>query len=108
PGAELSAPPLNPPETASADVEALKKQITELATRLVESFPNSPEALRISGLVYNALGKKAKALEFWKKALRLDPSRSDLYVQLAMVAQLQGEHEKAADLCRAGLAKAVP
>jgi tetratricopeptide (TPR) repeat protein len=108
PGPELSPPPADSLKSASAEVEALKKEAQDVATSLVKSFPDNPEALRVLGLVNKALGKMAKASECWETALRLAPSRSDIYVLLAALAELQGEHEKAADICRTGLAKAVP
>jgi len=108
PRPESSAPPLESPEAAAAEVEVLKKEATDVVTALINDFPDSPDALRIAGLLYKAYGKKAKAGEVWEKALSLEPTRSDLYVQLATLAQLQGQNEKAADLCRTGLAKAVP
>ncbi len=108
PSAELSPPRTDPLESAGAEIEALQKEMKGIATTLVESFPNNAGALRVLGLVYNGFGEKAKALEWWEKALNLAPSRSDLYVLAAMIAESQGQHEKVADLCRAGLAKAAP
>jgi tetratricopeptide (TPR) repeat protein len=106
PGTE--SPPTNPLESATAEIEALQKEAKGIATSLVESFPSNPGGLRVLGLVYNACGEKAKALQWWEKALRLAPSRSDLYVLVATQAELQGQHEKVAVLCRTGLVKSVP
>jgi tetratricopeptide (TPR) repeat protein len=94
-------------EPTAGEIDALRKEAFAVSAALVECFPNSAEAFRIRGLVEKAVGKKANAMEAWGKALRLDPSRHDVYALAAEVAQSQADFEKAADLCRTGLLKAA-
>ncbi len=108
PGPESSAPQADPLESATTEIEALQKETKGVATSLVESFPNSPGAFCVLGLVYNAAGERAKAAESWEKALKLDPGRPDLYLRLATLAHMQGQYEKVIDLCRTGLVKCAP
>jgi tetratricopeptide (TPR) repeat protein len=108
PDSEPPAPYTDSPDSATAEIAAFQKEAKAIATSLVESYPNNPSALRVLGLVYNAAGEKAKAAQCWEKALKLAPNRSDLYLLLATLAQLQGDYEKVADLCRSGVSKCPP
>jgi tetratricopeptide (TPR) repeat protein len=104
----LSPPAPVPLESANAEIEALDQEAKVVATSLAERFPNSPDALRILGLVCKALRETAKAMECWEKAVKLAPDRPDLYVGLAALAEVKGQYDKAAEICNTGIARCVP
>jgi len=58
----------------STQIEELKKQIAQ--------FPDDPTTLVQLGDLYVESGKKHEAIEFYKKALRLDPANLGLQVNL--------------------------
>ena len=95
-GPPLFAPAAPDPSTQpAATVKALRRETTELATRVLQAFPKDPSAYVLRGSVCFYQGETAEAEKAWKKALELDPFRADAYHGLASVAWETGEFEKA-------------
>jgi tetratricopeptide (TPR) repeat protein len=103
PGDKSTASQLDPQTTAIVEIEALKKESTEIAKALTQEFPTQADPLSLLGLVYNRHGQTAKAIACWQRALKLNPNRPDLYDAMATVALHKGEFDEAAKLCRKGL-----
>jgi tetratricopeptide (TPR) repeat protein len=87
------------------EIDALDKESVEIVRTLIHDFPNASDPLGLMGMLYNRCDQTAKALECWEKASNVDPNRPDLYDAMATIALRKGEYDKAAGLCRQGLAK---
>lgn len=95
-----SAPPegvQNPKLTISAaDQErALRAEQLQAAERLVDTFPQSDDALYLLGLVHNEQGDSATAVKHWERSLELDATRADANDSLGYAFLLRDEYEKA-------------
>jgi tetratricopeptide (TPR) repeat protein len=106
---ETKSPPksTSPSDQAAAvraEIEALQKESLQIAESLVQEYPNSTDGIGLLGTVYVNCGESAKAWQCWEQVLRRDPKRPDVYVAMAVVALRKAEYEKAAELCRKGLA----
>ena len=55
-----------------------------------------PEPYGALGLVYEAQGNLASAIEYYTKAIELDPKSPKGYIERARVYKAKGEQEKAA------------
>ncbi|MBN1360372.1 MAG: tetratricopeptide repeat protein [Sedimentisphaerales bacterium] len=69
-----------------------------LAEQLAKAFPQSEEPLVILSRVYVRRGDTDKAIEYWEKAVQMNPRRVDVYDQMAKVAVQMDEYEKAIEL----------
>lgn len=86
---------------ATADEKKLASLLDDevrLAEQLVEAFPDSEEPLVVLGRVYSRRGDTDKAIEYWGKAVQMNPRRVDVYDQMAKVAAQMDEYEKAISL----------
>ncbi len=105
----ISPPPLPQPDDPVAAVQqeiaSLKKESLEIADRLMQEYPNSADAFDLLGSVYRLIGETSKAWPCWEKALSRDPRRADVCIAMAGAALSEGEYDKAAELCRSGLAR---
>jgi tetratricopeptide (TPR) repeat protein len=86
--------------TAREQIKALRQEAVEVATRLLQDFPHSAEALIIVGNMHAALGNSAAALQSWERSLELDPQRADVYQGMGEVALTKGEFDQALTLWR--------
>jgi tetratricopeptide (TPR) repeat protein len=101
-----SAAPSDQVAAARAEVQALKTESLQIAEDLVRDYPNSTDGLGLLGMVYNDSGETAKAWQCWEQVLQRNPRRTDACAAMAGVALRKGEYERAAELCRKGLADA--
>ncbi len=86
---------------ATADEKRLAFLLDEevrLAEKLIEAFPDSEEPLVVMGRVYSRRGDTDRAVEYWTKAVQMNPRRIDVYNQMAQVAAQMDEYEKAISL----------
>lgn len=60
--------------------------------------PDDVAALFLSGLIYEACGNGAKAAEFYRKVLYLDPEHRDAMLHYALILEQKGENKKATAL----------
>ncbi|MGO9112669.1 MAG: tetratricopeptide repeat protein [Thermoguttaceae bacterium] len=101
-----SAPPQPDRQAAvKAEIDALKKESIGIAETLIRDLPKESDPLGLIGMVYDRCNQKAKAWEYWEKALDRNPNRSDLYDTMATIALREGAYEKAAEVCRKGIKK---
>jgi tetratricopeptide (TPR) repeat protein len=104
-GAELTSRALGQPriETSPADptlapereIAALKKEELELAERITRDFPDNANALILMGNVLERHGEAARALEFFEKALKLDPDRPSVYESIGWFYLHKAQYEEA-------------
>lgn len=75
--------------------EQLAAEMGEVADRLLERFPESPQALTLGGSIYYALGDQGAADRCWEKALRIDSHFAPASLRLGEAAWERGEYETA-------------
>jgi tetratricopeptide (TPR) repeat protein len=100
PESALATPAAAEPGT-TADQKKLAFLLDEevrLAEKLIEAFPNSEEPLVVMGRVYSRHGDTDRAVEYWTKAVEMNPRRIDVYNQMAQVAAQMDEYERAISL----------
>ncbi|MGQ9574586.1 MAG: tetratricopeptide repeat protein [Thermoguttaceae bacterium] len=90
----------DPDAPLPATAAALFKEAAQVAQRLVEHFPNHPDALEIKARVQFWIGNTAEAVKAWEKCLKLDPAYAYAYMGLGSVAVKKGEPRQAAALFR--------
>lgn len=91
PSASLADPNLTPQQQTAA----LKEEEIELAGQLLKDFPGTADPLVLMGNVLGRQGKSAEAIEFWSKAIALNPKRGDVYCSLGKVSLGKGEYDQA-------------
>jgi len=77
------------------EAERLQKRILEVAQQLLSDFPGSEEPLALMGIVCHGLGKDTLALEYWNKALAINPRQGDVLYNMGLVAMQQEDYDKA-------------
>jgi tetratricopeptide (TPR) repeat protein len=86
--------PVSEPLRTEQDVIALKKEEIKLAENLIRDFPNSDEPLVIMANVCYRHGNVIEALEFWNKALKINPKRADVYRSMALLSMKKGQFDE--------------
>jgi len=75
--------------------EELVEEAKQVVDRLVESFPDDPDALEVKARVYYYLGNYSVAAECWRRALELDPRYAYAYHGLGLIAAKKADYEEA-------------
>jgi len=83
--------PVSKPLRTEQDVIALKKEELKLAEELIGNFPDSDEPLVVMGNVLYRQGNVIEAMEFWNKALKVNPKRADVYRSMASLSMKKGQ-----------------
>ncbi len=91
---------IEPEASAEQKIEALRREVSEVAGRLLQDFPDRPDSLAIVGNMHAAQGNSARALKAWEGCLELDPNRADVYKVMGEVALRKGEVDQALALWR--------
>lgn len=89
-----------PPPTT---IPALIEEATQVADRLVESFPDDCDAHEVRARILFLLGRNAEASGSWERSLELNPEYAYGYHGLGLIAAKEGEYEKAVTLQRKAL-----
>ncbi|MCL4193607.1 MAG: tetratricopeptide repeat protein, partial [Thermoguttaceae bacterium] len=92
-----------PEAEAEATADALQQETREVANRLRDRWPDSPEALHAAAMVHAMLRETAEAERLWQRSIELDPRGTQYYVNLAAIAIDRGNSE----LARATLQQAL-
>lgn len=82
----------------------LMEEGLEASRRLIEAFPNSPDATATVAMLHHLAHDKANEAVCWRRCLELDPSYARAYQWLATRATDDGNYEEAEALIRQGLA----
>lgn len=96
------APDLPRPETAEALIEEAKRTVD----RLVQSFPDDPDALEVKARVQFYVGSYTAAAECWERCLKREPRYAYAYHGLGLVVAKKADYEEAAIQQRRALALA--
>jgi tetratricopeptide (TPR) repeat protein len=105
PGQDQTVLPARPPEKAAkpppirpvpATDQELIAQTKKTGDRLVEDFPEDPQAITLAGHICWALDEPARAIAAWEKCTRLHPDFAAAWTALGMDAFAKGDFEKAA------------
>ncbi len=78
-------------------VDALKKEETELVQTVMMDFPNNAAAVEQMGNFLSRHGQRNEAVVFWQKCLTIDPNYFNAHRGLGMVALDRGEYQQAFD-----------
>lgn len=87
--------PVNEPLRTEQDVAALKKEEIGLLEELRRNFPNSYEALTITGNLYDRHGDVIGAQKFWDESLKINSKQASVYKSIGWLYMKKGEFEDA-------------
>jgi superkiller protein 3 len=87
--------PVIKPISTKQEVVALKKEELELAEQLMRDIPGRDGSLVIMGNLCYRHGDVIKALEYWNKALQINPKRVDVYRSMALSSMKKGKFTEA-------------
>ncbi len=85
-------------ETAApelAELAALRTEGVDVLARLMERFPDAPEAIAVLAQAHYRFGDSAAAESCWQKCLGLAPGYLDAYFKMAYIEMERGQYEKA-------------
>jgi tetratricopeptide (TPR) repeat protein len=88
-------------------IAVLKAEQLELGQRLMHEFPDSEMPLVLMGYVYEGHGNTSKAIEYWHKALEVNPKRADVCNSIAAIEMGRGRCEEAITYWRKALEHAA-
>lgn len=91
---QVILPVIEPLRTDQEVIELKQKEI-EIAEELLKNFPHSDVSLAIMGNLYYRHGNAVEALRFWKDALKINPTRADIYQSLGWLHLKKGEFDEA-------------
>jgi tetratricopeptide (TPR) repeat protein len=86
--------PDEPSETQRV-VAQLRDRSFDVAERLVDAFPDSPEAHHALGTVHQRHRNEAGAVQLWERCLELDPRFADAHYSLGRLAFTKGDYPAA-------------
>jgi len=87
--------PVIKPLSTNQEVIALKNEELELAEQLMRDFPDHEESLVIMGNLCYRHGDAIKALEYWNKALEINPEQANVYKSMALLYMKKGQFDDA-------------
>ena len=107
---ELPFPPAGDPALAEepdgARILELRAEAVAMVRKLVERFPDSPDAVAVLAQLHYRFGDSRAALVCWQHALELDPGYLDAYSKMAYVWKERGNYERAETCLRSVLRRA--
>ncbi|MHC4526626.1 MAG: tetratricopeptide repeat protein [Planctomycetota bacterium] len=77
------------------EAERLQKKFMEVAQQLLNDLPGNEEPLTLMGIVCHGSGKNNIALEYWHKALAINPRQPDVLYNMGSVTMQQEDYDKA-------------
>jgi chemotaxis protein methyltransferase WspC len=100
PDAPRATPPAEPPAKPGPDIEALRRiadggRLGEAALGCeahIREFGPSPDVFLLLGLIRDAAGDPMSAINYYRKALYLEPASSEALHHLALLLKKQGDH----------------
>lgn len=95
--------PVIKPLSTKQEVIALKNEEVELAEQLMRDFPGSDRSLVIMGNLCYRHGDIIKALEYWNKALQINPKQANVYKSIALLYMKKGQFDDAIEHFRKAL-----
>jgi tetratricopeptide (TPR) repeat protein len=95
--------PVIKPVSTKQEVIALKNKEVELAEQLMRDFPGSDRSLVIMGNLCYRHGDVIKALEYWNKALQINPKQANVYKSIGLLYMKKGQFDDAVEQFRKAL-----
>jgi len=95
--------PVIKPLSTKQEVVALKNEELELAEQLIRDFPGREESLVVMGNLCYRHGDVIKALEYWNKALQINPRQANVYKSMALLYMKKGQFNDAVEQFRKAL-----
>jgi tetratricopeptide (TPR) repeat protein len=95
--------PVREPLRTEQEFAALKKEELQLAEQLRNDFFNNENSLMIMGNVWHRYGNTVEALKFYKRVLKINPRRADVYTVMGQVSLTEGKFEEAIGYWRKAL-----
>jgi Flp pilus assembly protein TadD len=83
------------PSETQRRVAELRDKSFEVAERLVDAFPDCPEAHHVLGTVHQRHRNEAGAVQLWEKCLQLNPRFADAHYSLGRLAFTKGDYATA-------------
>jgi len=83
------------PNEADQGLAAIKRDAIRVVEGLIKDFPGNENPLIIMGEVLRSYGDAAAAMEYYEKALRINPGRPDVHAAIGEFARKEGDLEKA-------------
>jgi tetratricopeptide (TPR) repeat protein len=95
--------PVREPPRTEQEFAALKKEELELAEKLMSDFLGNENSLMIMGNVWHRYGNAVEALKFYKRVLKINPKRADVYSVMGQFSLTEGKFEEAIGYWRKAL-----
>ena len=95
--------PVIKPLSTKQEVIALKNEELGLAEQLMRDFPGREESLVVMGNLCYRHGDVIKALEYWNKALQINPKQANVYKSMALLYMKKGQFDEAVEQFRKAL-----
>jgi tetratricopeptide (TPR) repeat protein len=95
--------PVIKPLSTKQEIVALKNEEVELAEQLMSDFPGRDDSLVIMGNLCYRHGDVIKALEYWNKALQINPKQANVYKSMALLYMKKGQFNDAVSQFRKAL-----
>ena len=83
------------PVTPQQRVEALRLEEVAVVSALLKDYPDDEGPFVLMGTVKARYGDVTAAIEFWKKALVMNPKRADVYYSMGQFAMGKGHYDEA-------------
>jgi tetratricopeptide (TPR) repeat protein len=87
--------PVIKPLSTKQEVINLKNEEVELVEQLMRDFPDSDGSLVIMGNLCYRHGDVIKALEYWNRALQINPEQPNVYRSMALLYMKKGQFDDA-------------
>jgi tetratricopeptide (TPR) repeat protein len=94
-GLDSSGSVRNTASSAPVTAEGLTDEANQIAQRLLERFPGSPQALTLAGSIYYAFGDQAAADRCWEESLSIDPDFAPTSQRMGEAAWERGQYDRA-------------
>lgn len=75
-----------------------RRQALEVADRLLQDYPDRPEALYVRGILLSRYGFNDEAVKTWQACLALFPDLAPVYERLGIDAFHRGENDRAVEM----------
>lgn len=91
-----------PPSGPKTAVDDLRKESVEVARRLMEVFPNTPDTISVMAMAHFRFGNTTQAVKWFERCLEVDPTYAEAYHGLGWIALRKGKYQDAVSLlCKA-------
>lgn len=94
-----------PLRAEAMDVEALEKELIDLAEKLLESYPRDAAALYVAGMAYSQMQQSTRAEQLLRRCVDLSFEQPSAHVGLAENLMLGGKDEEAVKVLKNAIAQ---